>query len=220
MEWGTELRETIHEQESTNFSASGTVRTADGRALDFTLELGMCRDFSSTRTVRQSGSLELRDPLAINFDGCAAELSGQRFAFDLDVDGISELIPGLAAGSAWLAFDRNADGRINDGSELFGTKSGNGFADLARFDLDGNRWIDENDDVFARLCIWAPDGDGRDGLSTLAQRGVGALYLDSVDTPFSLTDTENRLLAQVRASGVYLREDGGVGTLQQVDLAV
>ena len=74
--------------------------------------------------------------------------------------------------------------------------------------------------MFARLCIWAPDGDGRDGLSTLAQRGVGALYLDSVDTPFSLTDSENRLLAQIRASGVYLREDGGVGTLQQVDLAV
>ena len=74
--------------------------------------------------------------------------------------------------------------------------------------------------MFALLRIWAPDGDGRDGLSTLAQRGVGALYLDSVDTPFSLTDSENRLLAQIRASGVYLREDGGVGTLQQVDLAV
>ena len=57
-------------------------------------------------------------------------------------------------------------------------------------------------------------------LLMLAQRGVGALYLDSVETPFSLTDSENRLLAQVRASGVYLREDGGVGTLQQVDLAV
>ena len=67
---------------------------------------------------------------------------------------------------------------------------------------------------------WAPDGEGQDALSTLAQRSVGALYLDSVETPFSLTDSENRLLAQVRASGVYLREDGGVGTLQQVDLAV
>jgi len=57
-------------------------------------------------------------------------------------------------------------------------------------------------------------------LSTLAARGVGALYLDAVATPFSLTDSENRLLAEIRASGVYLREDGGVGTLQQVDLAV
>ena len=54
----------------------------------------------------------------------------------------------------------------------------------------------------------------------MRERGAGALYLESVTTPFSLTDSENRLLAQIRASGVYLREDGGVGTLQQVDLAV
>ena len=223
MEWTTATTattESIREHERTDFASTGKVQTAGGRTLDFTLALGMCRDYSCERKTVTVEKAVLRDPLVINFDGKAAELSGKCFSFDLDCDGTNESIAALASGSAYLAFDANDDGRINDGSELFGTKSGNGFADLARFDLDGNRWIDENDDVFARLCIWAPDGDGRDGLSTLAQRGVGALYLDSVDTPFSLTDTENRLLAQVRASGVYLREDGGVGTLQQVDLAV
>lgn len=218
--WTTETTESIREHERTDFASTGKVQTADGRTLDFKLELGMCRDYSCERKTVTVEKAVLRDPLVINFDGKAAELSGKCFAFDLDCDGTSESIAALASGSAYLAFDANDDGRINDGSELFGTKSGNGFADLARFDLDGNRWIDENDDVFARLRIWAPDGEGQDALSTLAQRSVGALYLDSVETPFSLTDNENRLLAQVRASGVYLREDGGVGTLQQVDLAV
>lgn len=218
--WTTETTESIREHERTDFASTGKVQTADGRTLDFKLELGMCRDYSCERKTVTVEKAVLRDPLVINFDGKAAELSGKCFAFDLDCDGTSESIAALASGSAYLAFDANDDGRINDGSELFGTKSGNGFADLARFDLDGNRWIDENDDVFARLRIWAPDGEGQDALSTLAQRSVGALYLDSVETPFSLTDSENRLLAQVRASGVYLREDGGVGTLQQVDLAV
>lgn len=218
--WTTETTESIREHERTDFASTGKVQTADGRTLGFTLELGMCRDYSCERKTVTVEKAVLRDPLVINFDGKAAELSGKCFAFDLDCDGTSESIAALASGSAYLAFDANDDGRINDGSELFGTKSGNGFADLARFDLDGNRWIDENDDVFARLRIWAPDGEGQDALSTLAQRSVGALYLDSVETPFSLTDSENRLLAQVRASGVYLREDGGVGTLQQVDLAV
>lgn len=218
--WTTETTESIREHERTDFASTGKVQTADGRTLDFTLELGMCRDYSCERKTVTVEKAVLRDPLVINFDGKAAELSGKCFAFDLDCDGTSESVAALASGSAYLAFDANDDGRINDGSELFGTKSGNGFADLARFDLDGNRWIDENDDVFARLRIWAPDGEGQDALSTLAQRSVGALYLDSVETPFSLTDSENRLLAQVRASGVYLREDGGVGTLQQVDLAV
>ncbi|MFT3848607.1 MAG: hypothetical protein QM739_07950 [Propionivibrio sp.] len=220
MEWTTETTESISERESTDFVSTGKVQTADGRMLDFTLTLGMCREFSCERKTVTVEKAVLRDPLVINFGGKAAALSGKCFAFDLDCDGLSESLAALADGSAYLAFDANEDGRINDGGELFGTKSGNGFADLARFDLDGNRWIDENDAVFTRLRIWAPDGDGQGTLSTLAAHGVGALYLDSAATPFSLTDSENRLLAEIRASGIYLREDGGVGTLQQVDLAV
>ena len=217
MEWSSELTETLREHEATGFAASGAVRTADGRNIDFTMGLAMCRDYSCERTQQQSGSVELRDPLVLNFDGRATELTEQRFTFDLDADGSSEQIPGLAAGSGWLAFDRNSDGRISDGSELFGTRSGNGFADLASLDDDGNGWVDEADSAFPALCLWRP---GEDALSTLAQMNVGALYLGSSETPFALTNTENTRLGYVRASGVYLREDGGVGTMQQIDLAV
>ena len=220
IEWTTETTESIREQERTAFASTGKVQTADGRTLDFTLDLGMCRDFSCERKAVSVEKAVLRDPLVINFDGKAAELSGKRFDFDLDCDGTTESIAALASGSAYLAFDRNGDGRINDGSELFGTKSGNGFADLAGFDADGNRWLDENDAVFDRLRIWEHDDAGEERQSTLKERGVGALYLESAATPFSLTDPENRLLAQIRASGVYLREDGKAGSLQQVDLAV
>ena len=170
--------------------------------------------------MRQSGSLELRDPLAINFNGKAAELTGTRFEFDLDVDGTVERIPWLAAGSAWLAFDRNGDGCINDGGELFGTRSGNGFADLACLDDDGNRWLDEADTAFGQLRLWEQDETGAGTLNTLGERGIGAIYLGSAQTPFALTDAENEKRGYIRASGVYLREDGGVGTVQQVDLAV
>ena len=220
MEWSSELTETIREYESTQFSAAGTVRTADGRVLDFSLEFGMCRDYSCQRTVRQSGSMELQDPLVINFDGNAAELSGQRFEFDLDADGSAEMIPGLNAASAWLAFDRNADGRINDGSELFGTRSGDGFADLAGLDTDGNRWLDEADAAYSSLSLWERDAAGMDTLSPLSAKGVGAIYLGSAQTPFALADSSNEKQGYIRASGVYLREDGGVGSVQQIDLAV
>lgn len=220
IEWSSELTESMREHEATGFSAGGSIRTADGRDVEFTLGLAMCRDYSCVRTQRQSGSVELRDPLVLNFDGSAAQLTGQRFAFDLDADGVDEQIPGLAAGSAWLAFDRNADGRINDGSELFGTRSGNGFADLACLDDDGNGWVDEADSAFSSLCLWQCGEDGSGALSALAERNVGALYLGSAETPFALTDSENARLGYIRASGVYLREDGNVGTMQQVDLAV
>ncbi|MFB0936048.1 MAG: hypothetical protein QMB52_09755 [Propionivibrio sp.] len=220
MEWSVELTEIVREHESTAFSAAGTVRTADGKAIDFTLQLAMCRDYSCERSVRQSGSLELRDPLVVNFAGNAAELSGQRFEFDLDADGTGESIPGLSAGSAWLAFDRNGDGRINDGSELFGTRSGNGFADLACLDEDGNHWLDEADSAFSSLSLWEKDGAGKDTLSSLREKGIGAIYLGSAQTPFALADADNEKHGYIRASGVYLREDGGVGSVQQVDLAV
>jgi len=220
MEWTHKRSETVREHESSDFSSSGRIQTADGRSLDFSLDLTLCRDYECVRKTEQSGKVELRDPLVINFDGQSVDLSGKRFAFDLDVDGTSELIDGLGSASGYLAIDSNADGRINDGSELFGTRSGDGFADLTKLDSDGNHWLDEADAAFDSLRIWQHDASGKDSLSTLRDKGVGALYLGASETPFSLTDSENQLLAQIRASGFYLTEDGRAGSLQQIDLAV
>lgn len=220
MAWTSEVTETIREHESSEFSSTGKVLTADGRSLDFSLELCMSRDYACERTTVSSGTVALRDPLVLNFDGKAAELEGKRFAFDLDADGKTEAIPGLGSGSGYLAIDRNGDGRINDGSELFGTRSGDGFAELAALDGDGNHWLDEADAAFSTLRIWQRDASGQESLGSLRERGVGALYLGSARTPFALTDGENRLLGQSRASGIYLNEDGSAGSLQQIDLAV
>ena len=218
--WTRETSETISEHESTEFSSSGKVLTSDGRALDFTLELCMSRDFSCQRKTLESGKVVLRDPLVINFDGDAAELDGTRLAFDLDADGKVEAIPGLSCASGYLAIDRNGDGCVNDGRELFGTRSGDGFAELAALDSDGNHWLDEADAAFDALRVWQRDESGQSTLSSLRERGVGALYLGSSETPFALKDGDNALLGQVRASGLYLNEDGSAGSLQQIDLAV
>lgn len=219
MQWTSTQRELVIESESSQFSAQGTIRTADGQCLSFSLDLNRARFFACESTLVQTGSVVLRDPLVLNLASQGVELSGARFAFDLDADGISEAIPELAGGSAFLALDRNSDGRITDGRELFGTRTGNGFADLANLDDDGNGWIDAADRAYAQLCLWS-GSDGAGQLRTLAQEGIGALALAHIDTPFSLTDAQNRLLGQVRQSGVYLREDGRPGSMQQVDLAV
>ena len=129
--WQRTFSERIREHERSEFSASGEVRTADGQVIDFKLDLVMSRDFQCERKLVEQGKVVLRDPLVINFDGKAAELGSLRFAFDLDSDGKSESLHALTGNSGFLAFDRNADGRINDGRELFGARSGDGFADLA-----------------------------------------------------------------------------------------
>jgi len=221
--WGLEYdRSASHyETEQTSFSAQGVIKTADGKEIRFDLQLVMQREFQSQENVSvRAGDAVKKDPLVINFSGTAAQLTDTKFAFDINADGTQDKISFVGSGSGFLALDNNGNGKIDNGSELFGTKSGNGFADLAKYDSDGNHWIDQNDAVYDKLRVWAKDASGKDSLTTLAQRGVGALYLGSIATPFSAKSASNTLQGQVRASGAYLNENGTAGTLQQVDLAV
>lgn len=208
------------ETESTSFKTQGTVHTADGREISFNLNLNMSRSFQETYE-EQIDFLQasLCDPLVINLDGNVAEVSDQTFFFDIDGDGVEDEINRLIAGSGFLALDRNGDGIINDGTELFGTKSGDGFADLARYDTDGNGFIDEGDEIFHKLKIWTMDENGEPHLYTLADKGVGAIGLMHTATEFSLTDDQNRTDAVIRSTGFFLYENGNSGTVQQVDLA-
>jgi hypothetical protein len=218
--WGAVYhRETItHEAETTRFTAVGKVTTADGQTIKLNLILEMSREYLSRSNTTVRAGEALKDPLVINFDGSAAQLNGALFQFDLNADGNQEEMRFVGKGSGLLALDRNGDNVINDGSELFGTRSGNGFADLAAYDQDGNGWIDKADDIFNHLLVWTRPNGSENQLTTLADSGVGALYLGRTDTPFSLKDDTNSLLGVIRSSGLYLNEDGSSGTLQQVDV--
>lgn len=220
--WGAiyQAEEISVERESTQFSAHGSVRTADGREIQIAIELNMSREFISHTSREIRAGAALKDPLVINFTGHAAELTAHTFAFDIDVDGQADEIAFVGPDSGFLALDSNGDGHINDGGELFGALSGDGFADLAQYDDDGNGWIDAGDAIFARLLVWSRDGGDSDQLVGLLERNVGAIYLGRTATPFALKDDANMLQGAVRASGIYLQEDGGVGTVQQLDLVV
>ena len=208
------------ETESTSFSTQGTVKCADGREISFNLNVEMSRSFQA---YYEENYLEvqasLTDPLVINLDGNIAGLSDQTFFFDIDADGETDEISRLAKGSGYLALDRNGDGIINDGSELFGTKSGDGFKDLAAFDEDGNGFIDEGDSVFRKLKIWMMDENGKQQLVSLLDAGVGAICLQNAATDFALTGEENQTRGMVRKTGFFLYENGGAGSIQHVDVA-
>ncbi|MGD9788599.1 MAG: hypothetical protein AB7U30_11700 [Sulfuricellaceae bacterium] len=217
----TRHAERVSEQECTAFSACGKVVSADGREMNFNLDLHMSRHYEHEETTETGRrSYQLKDPLVINFSGSAASLADTRFDFDLEGNGTLEAIPYLASGSGFLALDKNGDGKVSDGKELFGAISGNGFADLAAYDSNHDGWIDDSDPVFGHLLVWGWDKAGQESLESAKGAGVGALYLGSAATPFSLKDSEKGLQGQIRASGIYLAEDGSVGSLQQVDVAV
>ena len=196
--WGVEydFHESYCEREKMSFTAQGLIKTADGREINFSLQLNMSREFFARQDIRiRAGDAALADPLVINFDGAAPRLTDKKFYFDLDCDGREDLIPFVGPGSVFLALapDLDGDGRINDGRELFGPVNGNGFAELACYNEDGNQWIDENDPVYDRLRIWTKDAGGRDVLFALGQKGIGAIYLGNLDTFFAMKDQENNL---------------------------
>lgn len=207
------------ESESSAFAADATVRTADGREARIALSLLMQRHFESTTTVEVTSGRR-KDPLLLNLAGNGPELSSTKYAFDLDADGTTERVAMATGASAFLALDRNGDGRINDGRELFGALGGDGFAELARHDDDGNGFIDAGDAVYARPLAFARDASGGEVLTPLSALGIGALYLGSVATPFSVNTAGNETLAVVRRSGMWIGEDLSAGTLQQLDLVV
>ena len=120
-------------------------------------------------------------------------------------------------GSGFLAYDKNNDGIINDGNELFGPKTGDGFLELAEFDEDNNGWIDENDSIYNKLRIWTIAEDGTKKLFALGQKGIGAIYLENVNTAFSLKSQQNNLNGKIQKSGIFLRENGTAGTIQHID---
>lgn len=221
--WGIEV-ETVasrYEAEETAFTASGVIRTADGGEIGFNLTLEMSRyRYEESSTAVRLGDAARMDPLVVNFAGNAADLADVRFSFDLDGDGSGESIASLGAGSGYLVIDRDGDGTATDGGELFGPRTGRGFAELAAFDDDGNGWIDGNDGIYGELKVWIGAGSGDTGLTPLAEAGVGAISLANLDTPFDVKDRSNGLLGSVRSTGIYIGNDGAAGTVQQIDLAV
>ncbi len=206
------ITQTTSIYEKLEVSMKGHVKTDKG-TIDLDLSLFLSRSFVQTKQLAQGDFI---DPLVFNFNGELPKLDSNTFSFDIDSDGETDQISRLAEGNGFLALDKNGNGNIDDGSELFGAKSGNGFAELAEYDTDNNCWIDANDPIMDKLRIWMSDADG-EHLVTLGEAGIGAIYLGQTASPFLFTDDANQTLGRVRTSGVYLGEQGGAGTIAQLD---
>jgi len=166
--------------------------------------------------------IERDDPLILDLNGDGVQTINVNAGvyFDNDADGFAEATGWAGPKDGLLVLDRNGDGKINDGRELFGDetilksgqKASNGFEALAEFDDNNDGKIDVNDKVYAQLKAWQDaNADGistPDELHSLDELGIAAINLDSA--PTDSTDSQGN--AQTRL-GMFERTDGGTGLI-------
>lgn len=209
----------VYESEKMAFSSKGEIKTEDGRTINFELNLSYSRSYYEKReTAFQIGGAT-QDPLVINLDGQGIAFGSDSIKLDLNLDGNEDTFRRLAGGSGFLALDLNQNGIVDDGNELFGPKTGQGFEELGAYDADKNGWIDENDEIFDSLKIWQVDENGNSTLLGLKETGVGAIYLGAVTSPYHIKEGLDTI-ADIKKSSIYLNEDGRSAVIHEIDLKI
>lgn len=209
------VTERLYEYERLDYQTTFVLEDFQGTSSAHHFSLSYTRELEIERQVTMS-AVEFTDPLVLNIGENAQLYVKDKQAFDLDADGQKEFIPELASGVWYLAYDRNQNGKIDNGLELFGAQTGQGFEELAELDDNDNDLIEANDEQFNQLSLW----DGHRSLMSLADGGIRAISLNAADTPFTFTDNVGNPLAQIRQTAVFITDTNKLGAIHQVDIAV
>jgi hypothetical protein len=134
-------------------------------------------------------------PLALTFDNAPIQFTRPNGFFDVVGDGKIHQTDWISAETPWLVFDRNGNGVVDNGSELFGSmtvlangkRAEHGFAALSDLDDDHDGRITSADASFGKLMLWRDFDQNRQSslieLTPLAVAGVTALNLAYVVKP-------------------------------------
>ncbi|WP_338473496.1 calcium-binding protein [Pseudomonas sp. MS646] len=186
---------------------------------------------------RAFGTAEItRSPIILDLDGDGVETLGLSAGIHFDHDGnqFSEASGWVAPDDGLLVLDRNGNGTIDAGSELFGNnsmgangnKAANGFLSLSALDENGDGVFDVRDSAFSQVRVWVDDNS--DGVSqsgelySLESVGVAAINTGyeepgavdaNGDVSASVIDASGN---QHRQVGTFLRTDGSIGIAEDV----
>jgi VCBS repeat-containing protein len=169
-----------------------------------------------------------RDPLTLDLNGNGLETvpinAVNPVYFDLTGEGVQTSVGWVAPNDGFLVLDRNGDGVINDGTELFGDatplvdatgavigKAADGFEALAAQDTNADGVVNSADANFSNLRVWQDlnqDGVSQAGeLKTLAELGIESFNVASINHSQLLSNGN-----QIADTGSYTRTDGTTGT--------
>ncbi len=190
-----------------------------GRAYEFELKFKK-QSITSERVGISLEELGIKeaDPLVLDLAGDGLNLSkaGEGAVFDIDADGKLDRTGWVQGDDALLVLDRNGNGTIDDGTELFGDQNGsqNGFIELAKHDNNKDGVINRLDPVFKALKLYQDlNGNGKiekTELIGLEKMGIKSLNLNFMQANQDLNG--NSLIL----NGSFERTDGSKGQLADV----
>ncbi len=148
-----------------------------------------------------------RDPLIIDLGSEGIELCSLENGvnFDLDNNGFAEKTAWIGNEDGFLAYDRNGNGIIDNGGELFGdqvflkdgSKSVSGFEALKEFDSNGDGVVNKSDEEFSKLALWIDENHNgiseSDDIKTLDLIGVQSISLAHSEISFIDEATGTRI---------------------------
>lgn len=182
------------------------------------------KSFSSVFTDYQDATTAPKvDPLMLDLNGdglATTNLDQSDVYFDLDSNGFAERTAWIDANDGLLVLDRDGDGKITNGQELFGdqtllsngTRATSGFEALREFDDNKDGKIDASDIVYLKLKVW--QDLNRDGVSqaeemkSLADVGIKAVNLNS-----TVTGAADAMGNIQRRLGSFVKTDGSDGQI-------
>ena len=175
-----------------------------------------------------------RDPLVLDLDGDGIETlainPASPILFDMDADGLKTGTGWIKADDALVVLDRNGNGLIDSGAELFGDatvlqngpraglKAANGFEALADFDANADGVINSADAAYTNLRLW--QDTNQDGISqstelkTLPDSGIASINVVGTASNVNLGGGNTQVLA-----GSFTRTNGQSGTAGVAELA-
>ena len=159
-------------------------------------------DFTALADMVNSG---MGSPIVIDMNGdgiSTSHMLTSEVLFDIDGDGDQDKTGWITGEDAFVAWDRNKDGLINDVSELFGgLQRGQGYAELAALDCNADGVLNALDETYAQLALWQDrnaNGITDQGeLQDLVNSNVFELYVALCRFEWNLTSAHMTRNAQV-----------------------
>lgn len=205
-----------------NFALGELVSYENGKIADYLSEKIYGQFRVASRSTKDGWPIG--DPLVLDLDGDGTESTDilRGTYFDIDNSGFKEKTAWISSDDGILAMDRNSDGKIDSGAELFGdqtilkdgTKAENGMQALAEWDENKDGKIDSIDSNFNNLRVWRDfnkDGvSSENELFTLNDLGITSFNLlyDNINT----FDSNGNYISR---SASYTKADGSISIMNE-----